>query len=102
MARKPKAAGPLEEQVAITTGTVAQSAPLTRKSRLIALLTQDGGCSISMISDVFTWKPHTTRAAIAGLRRAGHSIETITTELGTGYRMRLAMAGKPQPTANGE
>ena len=102
MAHKPKAAGQLPEQVAITTATVAQSVSLTRKSRLIALLAQEGGCSLAAISDVFTWKPHTTRAAIAGLRKAGHSIETITTEVGTGYRMRPATTGQHPPAASVE
>ncbi len=102
MAHKPKAAGPLEEQAAIITATVAQSAPPTRKSQLIALLAQEGGCRLAAISDTFAWQPHTTRAAIADLRKAGHSIEAIPTDVGTGYRIRPATADECPPAANGE
>lgn len=101
MARKAKAAEKVATQATTITAGDPQSAPLTRKSRLIALLTQEGGCTLASINDAFGWKPHTTRAAIAGLRKAGHQIETTAGEGGTGYRIVSAAPGNPQPAASG-
>ncbi len=39
------------------------------------MLTRDGGASIDELIAATNWLPHTTRAAIAGLRRRGHTIE---------------------------
>lgn len=101
MARKPILATQVLEQGATTTAADAQNAPLTRKSQLIALLGQKDGCTLTAISEIFSWKPHTTRAAIAGLRKAGHQIETVTGEGGIGYRIRSAASDGPQAAASG-
>lgn len=87
MARKPKPAVHPVERVATAAATDARNTPLTRKSRLVALIGQEGGCTIAAITEAFGWKPHTTRAAIAGLRKQGHAIETTTGDGGTGYRI---------------
>lgn len=100
MARKTKAAVHPVEQVATAAATDSQNTPLTRKSRLVALLGQDGGCTLAAISEAFGWKPHTTRAAIAGLRKEGHAIETTTGDGGTGYRIVAKAPCGPQPAVS--
>ena len=48
----------------------------TKKARLINMLSRKGGGTISTVSATLGWQPHTTRAAITGLRKAGHQIAT--------------------------
>lgn len=48
----------------------------TRRARLIALLERNQGASLDeMVADT-GWLPHTTRAALNGLRKAGKLIES--------------------------
>ena len=49
----------------------------TKKSRLIRLLRGRHGVSIDTISKRLTWQPHTTRAALSGLRKSGFVIEKV-------------------------
>ncbi len=48
----------------------------SKKSQLIGMLGRDGGTTIAEISAALGWQPHTTRAAITGLRKSGHEVET--------------------------
>lgn len=48
----------------------------TKKQNLIRLLSTKSGADIAMLGLRLGWKPHTTRAAITGLRKAGYEIET--------------------------
>lgn len=50
--------------------------PESKKARLIGMLRQPGGSTIAAISVALGWQAHTTRAAITGLRKAGHAVET--------------------------
>ncbi len=50
--------------------------PESKKARLIGMLRQPDGSTIAAISASLDWQAHTTRAAITGLRKAGHAIET--------------------------
>lgn len=49
--------------------------PTTKKARLIALLSADTGADVATMSRTLGWQAHTTRAALTGLRKAGHRIE---------------------------
>lgn len=60
---------------------------LTKKARLVGLLRQADGASLAAISAGLGWLPHTTRAAITGLRKAGFQIETRCGDSGTLYRI---------------
>lgn len=51
-----------------------QSRPKTKKSQLIQLLTRKSGADVATISEKLGWLPHTTRAALTGLRKAGFEI----------------------------
>ena len=46
----------------------------TRKAQLIRLLESKTGVDVATISAEFNWQPHTTRAALSGLRKAGYGI----------------------------
>jgi hypothetical protein len=46
----------------------------TKISRIVALLERQDGASITDMVDVTGWLPHTTRAALTGLRHKGYDI----------------------------
>jgi hypothetical protein len=47
----------------------------TKKAQLIKLLERKAGADVATISARFGWLPHTTRAALSGLRKAGYGID---------------------------
>ena len=86
-----------------TTSTPPAPAPATRpeskKARLIGMLRNPGGSTIAAISATLGWQAHTTRAAITGLRKAGHAVETAKPadgSIGLIYRV----ASKPDEQAD--
>ncbi len=48
-----------------------QTKPKTKKAQLMQLLTRKTGADVATISEKLGWLPHTTRAALTGLRKAG-------------------------------
>jgi hypothetical protein len=52
------------------------------------LLQQEGGASINDIVVLTGWLPHTTRAVLTGLRKAGMTIE-IFRQAGSATRYRI-------------
>jgi hypothetical protein len=64
---------------------------VTKRSLLIDLLKRDGGASLDEMIEATGWLPHTTRAAMTGLRKAGMD---VTNEKIEGVRRyRIAEAG---------
>ncbi len=51
-----------------------QSKPRTRKARLIRMLGRKTGADVPTISAMLGWLPHTTRAALSGLRNSGSEL----------------------------
>jgi hypothetical protein len=47
----------------------------TKQAQLIALLSVPSGASIEVLTAALGWLPHTTRAALTGLRQKGYAIE---------------------------
>lgn len=47
---------------------------LTKKAQLIKLLSAKSGADIQTLGEKLGWQPHTTRAALSGLRRAGYQV----------------------------
>lgn len=58
----------------------------TRQQQLTKLLTRKSGATIAQIQRAFDWQPHTARAALSGLRKAGSIIERSVAEKGSVYR----------------
>jgi len=46
----------------------------TKVSQLVSLLAREGGASLTELANSLGWLPHTTRAALTGLRKRGHDI----------------------------
>lgn len=57
-------------------GVASSNLPRTgrKQGQLIALLTREEGASIVEIATALGWLPHTTRAALTGLRRRGYEL----------------------------
>ena len=69
----------------------------TKTDRLVRLLKASAGREIAALSRELGWLPHTTRAALTRLRRAGYTIEKLPRQNGGGSRYRIA-GEPPEPT----
>lgn len=58
------------------TGTASSVSVRTTKSALVlSLLRREPGATLAELVDATGWLPHTTRAALTGLRKKGHTID---------------------------
>jgi hypothetical protein len=75
------------------TGAPSPSAPRggTKLARVLELLQRDCGATLEELIAATDWLPHTTRAALTGLRKRGYAvtIDRSDKELGSTYRARL-------------
>ncbi len=60
---------------------------LTRQQQLQKLLSRKSGATIAQIQKAFGWQPHSARAAISMMRKAGHTVERSGSDKGTVYRI---------------
>ena len=66
--------------------------------RLVRLLKAGAGRDIATLSRELGWQPHTTRAALTRLRRAGYTIEKLPRQNDGGSRYRIASeSAEPKP-----
>jgi hypothetical protein len=72
---------------------------MTKKVRLIALLSTEAGADVPFLSATLGWQPHTTRAALTVLRKAGHRIETAQSPQGGGRLYRIVEQPAPEGAA---
>ena len=84
------------EQVFVVKRPAGAKGP-SKKTQLIKLLSRKSGANAVEISAKFGWLPHTTRAALSGLRKAGYEITTVKT--GKGKPARYQIIGLPQADA---
>lgn len=61
----------------------------TKKAQLIYMLSRKAGADVTSISKKFGWLPHTTRAALSGLRKAGFEITAEKTRNGRSSCYRI-------------
>lgn len=60
---------------------------VTKTDTVLALLQREGGATLADLIDATGWLPHTTRAALTGLRKKGHAIERGSRDGTTFYRV---------------
>lgn len=53
---------------------------ITKTDKVIALLKRKQGATLDDLVNATGWLPHTTRAAMTGLRKKGHRIERISVD----------------------
>lgn len=59
----------------------------TRETQLRKLLARKSGATLAQIRNALGWQPHTARAAISRLRKAGTEIERQDCDKGSVYRI---------------
>lgn len=59
----------------------------TKTSAVLALLERPDGATLAELIEATGWLPHTTRAALTGLRKKGHSVERCKRDDTTCYRV---------------
>ena len=69
----------------------------SKTTAVIALLEREAGATLAELIAATGWLPHTTRAALTGLRKKGHAIERNKRGEETCYRIapRALAGGKP-------
>ena len=61
--------------------------PRSNKQNLLRLLRRERGASVSEIVKATGWQPHSTRAALTGLRKAGYTIDSEKSDKVRRYRI---------------
>ncbi len=88
----PRDGGQTRAQVASSTPSARVG---TKKALLIEMLSSSEGASIDALMGATGWLPHTTRAALTGLRHAGYSIERSRRDDGVSvYQLLRALASR--------
>ena len=65
---------------------------VTKASTVVALLSQSAGATLPELITATGWLPHTTRAALTGLRKKGHIIVRYSRDGATCYRIDVVAA----------
>jgi len=63
--------------------------PKTKKDQFADLLRAKAGADVKALSDALGWQPHTVRAALTGLRKAGVTVEKLPAREGELTRYRI-------------
>ncbi len=72
---------------------VSRRPRITKKARLISLLSKGRGVDVGSLSKKLGWQTHSTRAALTGLRKSGYVIEL--TKPGNGKPSRYHISSIP-------
>jgi hypothetical protein len=86
---RPTAAAINTDAVTPAPEQIAGPAPAREKKidKVIALLGGDRGATLAELVEATGWLPHTTRAALTGLRKKGHVLEKSKRDDATCYRI---------------
>ena len=60
--------------------------PISKQAQLAALVTRDTGATLNQMIELTGWLPHTTRAAMTGLRKKGYAISSYKVDGVRTYR----------------
>lgn len=85
----PTAIGAADDQPAAIAAP-AQPRTNTKQSKVLELLQREQGASIAEMQEATGWLPHTTRAALTGIRKRGLTIEKTKVEGETRYKAAAA------------
>lgn len=70
--------------------TAAPAKAVSKRDQLIALLSRDEGATLNQMIAATGWLPHTTRAALTGLKKKGHKIASDKPDGVRVYRIAAA------------
>lgn len=78
------------EQIETATAKPAKPAKReTKRDQLVKMLRRKAGVDVPTISEKMGWQPHSTRAALTGIRNAGFALEATKPEKGGPSRYRI-------------
>ena len=89
--------GAPSDAAASTGQPAAKPAPVTKVAAVIALLKRENGATLAELIAATGWLPHTTRAALTGLRKKGHVIERSKRGEQTCYRIAPLAPSSAKP-----
>lgn len=69
--------------------TPKKPARTTKSAQLVKMLATKRGVDVATVGAKFGWQPHTTRAALSGLRKAGHTVVRDAPAHGKPARYRI-------------
>ena len=95
MARPSKAAADATFSIIETPASIAPPAApkrVTKQDLVLELLRREGGAPLSAIVEATGWLPHTTRAALTGIRKKGHDVIRSKIDGETRYAVAAAPA----------
>ena len=69
--------------------SASSKAARTKQAKLKALLSRARGATLAQLQEELGWQPHTVRAAVSRLRRAGHTIELEEMKGRKAYRLAV-------------
>ncbi len=95
MAREPEtndqnALQEVQGRAAQTVSTVTK--PPSKTAVILGMLQRNDGATLEQMVEATGWQPHTTRAALTGLRKKGHAIARSKVEGETRYTITAAPA----------
>jgi hypothetical protein len=67
-------------------------------SKVITLVSRQAGASLPELVSATGWLPHTTRAALTGLRKRGYTVSLVPTETGGKVYLMVGIAERPTAT----
>ena len=87
MAREPKSEGAIEVAASSLTYNIEPkpAKPSSKSSLVLQMLQRPEGATIAQIVTATGWLPHTSRAALTGLKKKGHK---ITSEKAVPFSMK--------------
>lgn len=68
----------------------------SKREQILALLARPEGAMLEEMSALAAWQPHSTRAYLSGLRKAGHPIQSSKSDGIRRYRLAVVTPEQPQ------
>ncbi|MBC2666743.1 DUF3489 domain-containing protein [Novosphingobium flavum] len=87
MAREPQSPAPNNAPATDAPAPGAPASGESKISKVLALLRREDGATLTEMVEATDWLPHTTRAALTGLRKKGHALEKSKRDGATCYRV---------------
>ena len=74
--RKSKADKTAEQTAASDSVATPRAKPTSKIDQVIALLSLPNGATLNELVAATGWQPHSTRAALTGMRKKGHAVDS--------------------------
>lgn len=75
----------------MTKQKIEQPKSVTKIGKVVALLQRKQGATLDEVMSATGWQKHTTRAALTGLKKKGHTIEREKREDASCYRITASV-----------